>query len=186
MWHPPFTPARPQDLCSLQEAGTQRVEAGTDVGTGAGPCFISHTVLLPVFLEPSQIKKLFPIYFPGCKIIICLACQTARRELQRNTLSSSLCGFYHLLGKQERLALGPQSRKHFVRAGPASQCMLQLVLAKGHPPRHWILCFILAGRTRTLSHETVNTVSPSATFAATLSDQEKPSRPLLACTWSPL
>lgn len=173
-WHAPiFTLAWPQDLCSLQEVRRQRAEVDTEVGTRGGPGFISHSGLLPVSLEPSQIKKLFPIYFPGCKIIICLACQTAGRELQRNALSSSLCGFYHLLRKQERLALGPGSWKHFVQAGPASQCMSQPVLAKGHPPRHWILHFILAGRTRTFFHETVNAASPSATFATALSDQEK-------------
>lgn len=113
----PPSPRLGPKICAASGRPERSVEA--DVGMGAGPGFLSHTVLLPVFLEPSQIKKLFPIYFPGCKIIICLACQTAGREPQRNTLSSAVCGFYHLLGTQERLALGPRSRKHFVRAGPA-------------------------------------------------------------------
>lgn len=49
-------------------------------------------------------------------------------------------------------------------------------LAEGYPSS-----FILAGRTRALFHENMNTVSPSATLSTTLTDQS-----LLACTQPPL
>lgn len=67
-----------------------------------------HTGCCPVFLNPRQIKQHFMIYFLSCKIIICLACQTAGRECRRNTLHIFL-GLYHLPGKEASLAPLPQS-----------------------------------------------------------------------------
>lgn len=90
------------------------------------------------------------IYFLSCKIIICLACQTAGRECRRNTLHIFL-GLYHLPGKEASLAPLPQSRIHSVQQDRSEGSSLP---AQGRPPRLY-----LAGRIRTLFHESINSIS---------------------------